>query len=311
MIADRTAHHARAPGRAIEWPTIILAIVIHAGWATLVRAHAMLPVWALVPLGGWLVAWHGSLQHETIHGHPTRDRRVNALIGGLPLSLWLPYRCYRRDHVAHHAAEQVTDPVQDPESRYLRGSHGPAAMLREALAAVQAPLLGRLVLGPPIVILGFLVGEARRAARRPTDVLRDWAPHLIGVAMVVAWLGLCHMPPALYVAAFVLPGTALSLLRSFAEHRAAAEPGHRIAVVERAGPFALLFLNNNLHAAHHRSPGTSWYRLPAFYRRHRAEILRENGCLLYRGYGEIVRRYGLRAHDVLLHPDYATVEPVA
>ena len=70
-----------------------------------------------------------------------------------------------------------------------------------------------------------------------------------------------------YLLLFVYPGTSLTLLRSFAEHPAATEPGHRVAIVERAGPFSLVFLNNNLHAAHHRAPGIAWYRLPDFHRR--------------------------------------------
>lgn len=292
----------KARERRIEWPTILLALLIYGGWAALTWFHRDLPLWALIPVGGWFVAWHGSLQHETIHGHPTSNRYVNGLIGGLPLALWLPYGCYYRDHVAHHATEHVTYPLDDPESRYLRRHRGALAALVRAMAALQAPLIGRLLLGPPTMIVAFLLAEARRAVRAPLAVLRDWVPHLIGVAVVAAWLSLCHIGLGLYLIAFVYPGTALSLLRSFAEHRAAQEPGHRVAVVERAGIFGLLFLNNNLHAAHHRAPGLAWFRIPAFYRRHRIDILDRNGGLLYKGYGDIMRRFAFRPHDALVHP---------
>jgi fatty acid desaturase len=73
-------------------------------------------------------------------------------------------------------------------------------------------------------------------------------------------------------------------------------------VVEKAGLLALLYLNNNLHAAHHRAPAVAWFRLPGLYRRNRAEILRRNGGLVYQGYGEIVRRYALQPQDALIHP---------
>ena len=33
-------------------------------------------------------------------------------------------------------------------------------------------------------------------------------------------------------------------------------------IIERGGPFALLFLNNNLHAVHHDRPSVPWYRIP-------------------------------------------------
>ena len=124
--------------------------------------------------------------------------------------------------------------------------------------------------------------------------------------LIAGWLAVCHLSLGRYLLAFVYPGTALSLLRSFAEHRAAPTPEHRVAIVECAGPLALLFLNNNLHAAHHRAPGVAWFRLPAYYGAHRVEILRDNGGLSYRGYREIVARYAFRAHDRLVHPAFDT-----
>lgn len=291
-------------GDVIEWPTLILAVTIYACWTSTLFLHDQIPIWLLVPIGGWLIAWHGSLQHETIHGHPTRVAWLNALIGGLPLSLWLPYRCYQRDHIAHHATEAVTDPAADPESRYLAATQHERSRLRLVVAALQGPLPGRLVLGPFDIVARFLIDEARRIVREPARVARDWLPHLIGLAVVGAWLAWCRMGLGLYLAAFVYPGTALSLLRSFAEHRAAEQPGHRVAVVEKAGPFALLFLHNNLHAAHHRAPGLPWYRLPDHYRRHRTAILSDNGRLLYDGYGDVARRFWRAPHDVLIHPGW-------
>ena len=291
--------------RDIEWPTILLALGIHAGWALATWFHDRLPIWLLIPAGGWFVAWHGSLQHETIHGHPTRHPGLNALIGSLPMSLWLPYRCYRREHLTHHQVEIVTHPSLDPEARYLAPPSNFADRVRIALAHVQATLPGRMVLGPPLVVATFLLGELRRLLVSPQATVRDWGPHLAGVAIVVLWLAACRFPLAPYLATFVYPGMALTLLRSFAEHRAARIPEHRVAIVEGGGPLALLYLNNNLHAVHHRSPGLAWFRLPAFYRHHRAEILAGNGGLLYRSYGDVVRRFWRRPHDMVIHPDFA------
>ena len=283
-----------------------LTILVYGGWMAVTWCHATFPTWLLVALGGWFIAWHSSLQHETIHGHPTRSQGLNRLIGSIPLSLWLPYACYRRDHLAHHAAEAITDPREDPESRYLLPADGARAALERAIAAVQAPLVGRLLLGPPIVITEFLGSQIARAWRRPRAALHDWAPHMLGVAIVLLWLSACHIGIGRYLLVFVYPGSALTLLRSFAEHRAASAPGHRVAIVERAGPLALLFLHNNLHAVHHSAPALPWYRIPGFYRRHRETILQANGGLVYRGYGDILRRYAVRAHDGLVHPQFAT-----
>ncbi|MDO6415022.1 fatty acid desaturase [Sphingomonas sp. BIUV-7] len=304
----------RGPARAsrisaVEWPTLLLAVAVYGGWLLATLYHAGLPGWLLPFVGGWLIAWQGSLQHETIHGHPTPNRTVNALIGAAPLSLWLPYAVYRRTHLAHHATEAVTDPFEDPESRYLADDERLWTRAALLLEATQATLAGRLLLGPPVTIGRSLIGESARLVRTPIAVLRDWLPHLAGVALVLIWLDHVGLTLGRYGLCFVYPGTALSLLRSFAEHRADPLPDHRVAIVERAGPFALLFLHNNLHAAHHRAPGLPWFRLPGFYRANRSSLLAGNGGLIYAGYRDVARRYLLHAHDTLIHPDHARPAP--
>jgi fatty acid desaturase len=176
----RARSGASAPN---EWPTVLLAIAIYGGWLLLTAFHAALPSPLLMFAGAWLIAWHGSLQHETIHGHPTRSKRINALIGAVPLSLWLPYTVYRDSHEAHHRSEHVTHPDHDPESRYVADGTG----WRWA-ARLQATLIGRLVFGPPLCVLSLLRDEAVRVRQAPGAVLRDWAPHLLAVAGIVAWL---------------------------------------------------------------------------------------------------------------------------
>lgn len=289
--------HADPPRpRPIDWPTIAVAAVIYGGWLALTYWHALLPLPVLIVAGGLVVAWQGSLQHETIHGHPTRWRRLNDAIGAIPLSLYLPYAIYRRSHLAHHGCGAVTDPVADPESRYHRG-HAVA----RGLAAVQATLLGQLLAGPAILVPRFLAGEAARLWRTPVAWARDWLPHLIGLVALVAWLRHVDLSPATYALAFVYPGIALTLLRGYAEHRADLATTAHAAIVERGGFFALLFLNNNLHVAHHERPGLAWHRLPAYHRAHRARFVAEGGRI-YRGYGEVMRRFALRPHDDLHHP---------
>ncbi len=280
---------------SIEWPTLGLAGVIYGGWLVLTAHHAALPWPLLVAGGGWLIAWHGSLQHEAIHGHPTRVRWINDLIGAIPLALWLPYAIYRRDHHAHHATPHLTDPFDDSESNYLSRGGG----LPHVVAALEATLIGRMVVGPPIRVARFWLAEARRARHAPLQVARDWLPHLAGVALVLTWLAHVGLPIWLYVLAFVWPGTALSLIRSFAEHRASPDPAARTAIVRDHGPLALLFLNNNLHAWHHAHPGLAWYRLPSLAR---AEPASFADAPRYAGYGAVFARFALRPHDRLVHP---------
>src|SRR5205085_2494810 len=114
---------------------------IYAGWFALTYAHRLLPWPVLAALGGFVLAWHGSLQHETIHGHPAGA----TWLGRPPLSLWLPYAIYRETHRRHHATEHLADPEHDPEAlacpREEWARMGPRA---RALYAVQTTALGRL-----------------------------------------------------------------------------------------------------------------------------------------------------------------------
>jgi fatty acid desaturase len=293
----------RSPGRRapIEAATLFVAALIYGGWIVLTLLACRLPPLLVAPLGGWLIAWHGSLQHETIHGHPTPWRTANRLIGWTPLSLWLPYARYAQLHLTHHASQELTLPGCDPEARYLSARSGP---LSRAGGRITATLAGRLLFGPALEIGGFLASETQALVAGAPGARRAWAVHLFGVAAILAWLRFaCGLDVAQYLVLFVYPGAALSLLRSFAEHRAHPNPARRIAVVEAGPLFGLLFLNNNLHAVHHAFPGASWRELPGLYARHRERLLRDNGGLVYRGYAEVARRFLLKPHDVLIHPE--------
>jgi len=113
---------------------------------------------------------------------------------------------------------------------------------------------------------------------------------------------ICGIPIAAYIALFAYPGLSLAMVRSYAEHRPAAEPAHRIAVVEAGRVMRLLFLNNNYHLPHHDRPGLAWYDLPAYYRANRGAFLERNAGYLFAGYGEQVRRFLLRPKDEPVHP---------
>ncbi|WP_226893240.1 fatty acid desaturase [Nisaea sediminum] len=261
-----------------------------------------MPEWLLPLAGAPLVAWHASYQHEAIHGHPTRIGWLNATLAGLPLMLWVPYGIYRDSHLKHHENEFLTDPIEDPESFYAsRGQWALYSTPRRLLHRAVNTLAGRLVIGPLFVGALFLCREAM-AFLRGRGRWKAWGLHVAGVAVLLVWLLLvCGMPLWTYILCFAYPGTGLLLLRSFAEHHAAREPEGRTAIVEAEKPFALLFLNNNLHVAHHTRPGMPWYRLPEY------EVVRRLGAStagerVYRGYREIARRWLFRVKESPVHP---------
>lgn len=289
---------------AVEWPTLGLAVAIYGGWGALTYWHAALPLVVLVPAAAWIVAWHSSLQHEIIHGHPTRWRPFNRALGFVPLSLWLPFKRYRMMHLSHHRDERLTDPLDDPESFYWTDAQWARLdPVSRWLVRAQTTLLGRLVVGPFWSVPRFLLSEARLIWRGDRVVARIWGKHLVGCAAILAWLwGVCGLNPLAYLAMFVYPGTALLLIRSFAEHKAETIVSRRTAIVEGSPVLGLLFLNNNLHAAHHAQPTLPWYRLPAWYRDNRTALLDGNGGLVYSGYVDVFRRFFLAPHDRPAHP---------
>ena len=290
--------------RRVEAPTWALAVAVYAGWGLTTWYYHALPWWLVLPLGAWFVCWQGSLQHEALHGHPTRRVWLNTLVAFPPLWLWLPYPLYRESHLAHHADARLTSPLDDPESYYVTvAAWERFGTLRRALLRARNTLLGRLVLGPAFAYAELAAGEVRRLGAGDSSHVKHWLVHVATVSAVLYWaLGVCGIPLWAYVLFFAYPGLSLTMLRSFAEHRPAAEVGHRTVVVEAALPFRLVFLNNNLHAPHHARPELAWYDLPAEYRANRAAYVDGNGGYMFRGYGVQFRRFFLRPKDEPIHP---------
>jgi fatty acid desaturase len=153
------------------------------------------------------------------------------------------------------------------------------------------------------MMLRFDIGLLKSSIRGESDTRRILAQHLLQVALVLVWvLGVCRMPFWIYFVCFVYPGMSLALVRSFAEHRAAANAEKRTAIVEGSWILGPLFLFNNLHVAHHLRGGVPWYQLPRFYRLNREALIELNGGLVYAGYFDVARRYFLRSHDAAIHP---------
>jgi fatty acid desaturase len=288
----------------IDWPTIGLGAGVYLAFLGLTYFHTHIPWWLLLPLGGFIVGLHGSLQHEAVHGYPARSPLANLLIAGWSLWLWLPYGTYRRLHLQHHIDEQLTDPLRDPESNYVTAAQwGRMNPLHRAVRRAMGSLAGRFLIGPIYFAVMNFEELFRALLARDWRLLRPWAWHAVTTAAILTWvIGVCHMPLWTYILCFAYPGTSLALVRSYAEHRWAKEPDHRTAIIE-AGPFwSLLFLNNNLHILHHLEPGLVWHKRPARYREIRDELLAANGGYLIHGYAELIRRNLFTTREPLLHP---------
>ena len=283
---------------------MLVAVLAYGGWLAATLMYDYWPLWVVAPLTAVLVTLHGSLQHEVVHGHPTRWRRVNRLLAVVPLSLWLPWDSYQASHIAHHMDDRLTDPLDDPESWYWTGDEwGRLGSLYRGMVQVSQTLLGRVTLGAFWAIGRYFYFQVRALAANRRGARALWLEHLAWCIPVVLWIKLvCGMPLWLYVLTMAIPGTSITLIRSFAEHRAKEPVRSRIALVEKSWILGPLFLFNNLHALHHEAPWVPWYEYLARYRLNRARLIAENEGLVYRSYFEVARRFLLRPHDSVLHP---------
>lgn len=287
----------------VEWRTVALLGACYGVWGIATYLYATLG-WVVLPAAAVTVALHLSLQHEAIHGHPTRSRLLNDLLVFPALALCIPYGRYRTTHLRHHNDRTLTDPALDPESFYLtpddwQNLPGPA----RAVLRVNNTLAGRLVLGPVLWVAAFFWREARALLGGNRRIAAAWLAHLPALAVVYFWLEyVVGLNIWLYGAAVAYPALMLINLRTFAEHRAHAKPGPRSAIVHTSWVFSLLYLNNNLHYVHHKYPTAPWYRLPLIYRAGRAALEAENGGYIINGYSELLRRYGFKPKEPVDFP---------
>ena len=289
--------------RALEWPTFALIGCCYALWGAATLTYDALGMALFVLCAAPLVTLHSSLQHEALHGHPTRSAAANEAFVFLPLGLFFPYRRFKALHLRHHNNAALTDPYDDPESFYyaLADWHVLPAWLRVILD-FNNTFLGRFLIGPLVMLVGLLANETRAVQGGDREVLKAWMLHATGISAILAWTsGVCGIPVWTYVATAYL-GLSLLNVRTFAEHQAHEHDGPRTAIVEASPVFALLFLNNNLHYVHHQHPRVAWYRLPALYRSRRDEFLAENGSYRFDGYLSMIRRYLFTRKTSVPHP---------
>jgi fatty acid desaturase len=290
-----------------EWPTWLLLVTVYGGWfgtLALLGAGAIgLPVATALLIV--LCAWYMSVQHELLHGHPTRSVRVNKLLGYAPLAVWYPYTLYRDSHLLHHRDDHLTMPGIDPESNYVRAAQwARMPSWQRLLWRARKTLLGRLVVGPPMAVFGIFKETLREWRSGDYRYVPMWLAHgtLVGVMLfaVRRWTG---MSPWYYLLVVSWPAQSLAMVRSLYEHKAAPTSKARI-VINEAGPLMrLLYLNNNYHLVHHDLPSLAWYHLSTVYAMRRAEYIEKcGGFRMAGGYRELLSRYAFRPTDAVVHP---------
>jgi fatty acid desaturase len=293
----------RSSKPAIEWPTVALTFFCYGAW--LATGFFLWPSYPILALGIMAVtlALQSSIMHEVLHGHPTRNALVNEAFVFLPIGITWPFRRFKTIHLRHHADERLTDPLDDPESYYQAlWMHDDMPSWMKFLLKVNNTMAGRLVLGPWLSCIGFFIDDAKQVIAGDKAIRMAWLVHAIGLAIVlpVVQFGF-GMPVWLYVLVPVWVGQSLISIRTYAEHQWSEHPEGRTVIVERS-PLSFLFLNNNLHFVHHKTPTVAWYKLPKLFRDRRDEWLRMNNGYAYPNYFALIKSYAFKAKEPIVHP---------
>jgi fatty acid desaturase len=296
-----------APMARSEWPTWLVVVAVYGLWFSVLLASKVLGL----PLSAvllWLVsAWHLSLQHELIHGHPTRNAQVNMALGRWPLSLWFPMEVYRASHLLHHRDPFLTLPGVDPESNYVsETTWAQAGVVMRFFYVARKTALGRFLFGPGVAIWETWTQGLGEILAGRQGAKRVWLPHAVATGLLLWFV---HRYSAFSVWQYILwvayPALSLAMVRSHYEHRATLEVSHRIVINEGGWFLRLLFLNNNLHLVHHDLPQLAWYLIPRVYRADKLNYLARNGQFHFSGYASLARRYACTPTDGPVHPQEA------
>ncbi|MCY6380797.1 fatty acid desaturase [Hoeflea prorocentri] len=286
-----------------EWRTAALIILCYLIWITLlfgVSAYSIIVAAVfLIPT----ITLHSSLQHECLHGHPTRFQWFNDSIMVLPVGLYIPYMRFKDLHLEHHLNARICDPYDDPESWYVSQSFWqrlPSPL--KAIFQLNNTLTGRVLLGPVISLVRMAISDARAVLSGDRRVLIAWIIHLALIVPVLAAVTYWSALPLWTYAVCAYGGFSLLMVRTYLEHQAEESLRARSVIIEDKGPLSLLFLNNNLHAVHHAYPAVAWHHLPSLYRRNRTRFLDMNKGYRFNSYLEIVRRFAFRRKEKVVYP---------
>ena len=171
--------------------TIICGLYL-SWFLTIIYGNDM-PLILLFLIGGYLTCLHGSLQHNAVHGHPTRWRWLNTAMVYPPLALFYPYQTYREAHLKHHRIDQLTDVDTDPESIYLSKAHWNSLNgFGKLVYRFNFTLLGRLLIGPFVALYHLWKSEFTAIVSGDVRCLRTWILHILACTGLRAFHSLCN-----------------------------------------------------------------------------------------------------------------------
>ena len=286
----------KSPG---DWRTLVIAVLVYGGWLATVFLHKQMPWWATFALLTWFGAWHLSLQHELVHGHPFRNSKLNAALASLSLTMWVPFLSFKRDHISHHNST-LTHPKLDTESYYSMPEQWQhSGRFLRSIYWANRTIAFRLTVWSVFSTVQYFFADAWRAIRNVDNARSAWVLHIPGlIAVTYIVNNLAGMSMIEYLIGGVFASHSLNMMRSFAEHKTLGVESTRTAIIDAGRVMSLLMLNNNLHIAHHDEPSAPWYKVPEVAERLNAFERAQKIDALYKGgYGELLRRFTFKPYD--------------
>jgi fatty acid desaturase len=281
-----------------EWRTLAVVIAVYGLTVLTVVRYDVLTPWLAVPMLAVLGAWHLSMQHEVLHGHPFKNQFLNDFIGGIPVTLWIPYLAFKKDHHEHHLSD-LTNPALDNESYYVSQEQwDKAGKIRRAAWTANRTILFRMFVWTIVSTITYVLSVLKRAVRGEKGDRLAVALHVVGLVFVVYLVSLSSMPLWQFALGTLYGGRILNAIRPFPEHKYQSGVETRTAMIMAGRFMSLLMLNNNLHVAHHEEPWVPWYRYDGLMSRVKAvERAREAGILYEGGYAEVFRKFSFKPVD--------------
>ncbi len=216
-----------------------------------------------------------SLQHEAVHGHFHPNRRVNEIAGVL-FAAFFPtiFAVQRISHLGHHRRNrtdaELYDYVLPGQSRLLK-SYWIYCLLFGFYWMIIPTAMLIYVLAPwAFRSKAFLHGPARWWGFEPfvadiaaAPVARIWPQGLVTLTVQVALFLVLDLGFWGWLAAYWAFGINWSSVQ-YTDHAGSPRDVIEGAWNLRFWPVTqALFLNYNLHLAHHRDPSVPWTGLPA------------------------------------------------
>jgi fatty acid desaturase len=297
-MAQSDSSTSRVLKEAGEWRTLAVVIAVYGLTVLTVLRYDVLTPWLAVPMLAVLGAWHLSMQHEVLHGHPFKNQFINDAIGGIPVTLWIPYLAFKKDHYEHHLSD-LTNPALDNESYYVSQEQwDKAGRIRRAAWTANRTILFRMFVWTIVSTITYVLSVLKRAVRGEKGDRLAVALHVVGLVFVVYLVSLSSMPLWQFALGTTYGGRILNAIRPFPEHKYQSGVETRTAMIMAGRFMSLLMLNNNLHVAHHDEPGVPWYRYDTLMQRVNAvQRARDAGVLYEGGYAEVFRRFSFTPVD--------------